>query len=128
MRQYRLLAHEAVLQLRADRAIVPPYGLFGGGPAAPSRNVLNPDDENQQLPSKVTRTLRAGEVIRHEQAGGGGYGDPFSRNPYLVAADVVDEKITPDFAEEKFGVVMGPSGATPDLAATALMRRQRTPE
>lgn len=125
VRQYRLLADEAVLQLRADRAINPPYGLFGGGPAAPSRNILDPDGAAVELPSKITRTLRAGEVIRHEQAGGGGYGDPLIRDPDLVAADLADEKITPAFAEKYFGVVLQADGATPDLSATALLREQR---
>ena len=34
VRQYRLLAETAILQLRADRHEHPPYGLFGGQPAA----------------------------------------------------------------------------------------------
>ena len=125
IRQYRLLADEAVLQLRADRAVIPPYGLFGGGRAAPSRNILDPNGAAEALPSKVTRTLRGGEVIRHEQAGGGGYGDPLCRDPEQVAADVANEKISPAFAEEHFGVVMMAGDSAPDLAATEACRRSR---
>jgi N-methylhydantoinase B len=124
VRQYRLLADEAVLQLRADRAIIPPYGLFGGGPAAPSRNILDPDGRAEELPSKLTRTLYAGDVIRHEQAGGGGYGDPLRRDPDRVAADVADGKISRGFAERNFGVILLPESFEPDLAATQL-RRER---
>ena len=124
VRQYRLLADEAVLQLRADRARIAPYGLFGGGRAAPSRNVLDPDGRSQELPSKLTRNMRGGEVIRHEQAGGGGYGDPLSRDPELVAADVADEKISRAFAAEKFGVILLPDQFHPDMAATEDRRRQ----
>ena len=36
-RDYRLLAAEAVLQLRADRVRFQPYGLFGGGSRRPTR-------------------------------------------------------------------------------------------
>ncbi len=125
IRQYQLLADEAVLQLRADRADNPPYGLFGGGCAAPSRNILDPDGSAEALPSKVTRTLRRGEVIRHEQAGGGGYGDPLCRDPDRVAADVANEKISRAFAEEHFGVVMSPDGFAPDLDATESCRKSR---
>ena len=125
VRQYRLLADEAVLQLRADRAVNPPYGLFGGGPAAPSRNILNPDGRAEELPSKLTRTLHAGDVIRHEQAGGGGYGDPLRRDPDRVAADVANEKISRDFAERKFGVILSPDGFQPDLAASEACRKRR---
>ncbi len=125
VRQYRLLADEAVLQLRADRAKNPPYGLFGGGAAAPSRNILDPDGRAEELPSKLTRTLHAGDVIRHEQAGGGGYGDPLRRDPRRVAADVADGKISPGFAERNFGVILLPDSFEPDLTATNFRRNQQ---
>jgi N-methylhydantoinase B len=124
VRQYRLLAEEAVLQLRADRSHVPPYGLFGGGPAAPSLNILDPDGEARALPSKFTRTMTAGEVIRHEQAGGGGYGDPLRRDPMAVVEDIRNEKISPDFAREQFGVILAADGLEVDMAATEDCRRQ----
>jgi N-methylhydantoinase B len=124
VRQYRLLADEAVLQLRSDRTTNPPYGLLGGGPAAPSRNILDPDGKPEALPSKLTRTLHAGDVIRHEQAGGGGYGDPFMRDPDKVAVDVVDGKISRAFAERNFGVILLPDGLAPDVMATKLRRTQ----
>lgn len=125
VRQYRLLADEAVLQLRADRAKNPPYGLFGGGAAAPSRNILDPDGRAEELPSKLTRTLHAGDVIRHEQAGGGGYGDPLRRDPRRVAADVADGKISPGFAERNFGVILLPDSFEPDLTAIKFRRNQQ---
>lgn len=125
VRQYRLLADEAVLQLRADRAKNPPYGLFGGGAAAPSRNILDPDGRAEELPSKLTRTLHAGDVIRHEQAGGGGYGDPLRRDPRRVGADVADGKISPGFAERNFGVILLPDSFEPDLTATNFRRNQQ---
>jgi len=124
VRQYRLLAEEAVLQLRADRVKTPPYGLFGGGSAAPSRNILDPDGARQEMPSKITRNLRFGDVIRHEQAGGGGYGEPFARDPLAVVEDVRNEKISTDFAREKFGVVIAADGASIDMAATELRRQE----
>jgi N-methylhydantoinase B len=99
VRQYRFLGREATLQLRADRARHRPYGLFGGAEAAPSLNVLNPGGNAQEtLPSKVTRTIRTGDVVRHEQPGGGGYGDPAARDPSLVERDLADGKITPAYA------------------------------
>src|SRR5437667_6148533 len=53
-RDYKLLEDEAVLQVRADRHDFRPYGLFGGRPGQPSRNVLNPDGERRELPGKFT--------------------------------------------------------------------------
>lgn len=104
VRQYRLLAHEAILQLRADRHRFPPYGLAGGQPARRGRNLFNPDSEARNLPAKVTMTMRAGDVIRHEQPGGGGHGDPALRDPAAIARDLADGKITEEHAREFYGV------------------------
>ena len=124
VRQYRLLAQSATMQVRADRHTHRPYGLFGGQAAAPSVNILHPDDGPELLPSKVTREIERGEVIRHEQAGGGGYGDPLERDPAAVVADIADEKISVNFARARFGVVLAASGQMADVAATARLRAE----
>ena len=124
IRQYRLLADQATMQIRADRHAHRPYGLFGGQSAAPSINILNPDAGAEMLASKVTREIRRGDVIRHEQAGGGGYGSPLRRDPALVASDIADDKISPDFARSRFGVLLAEDGRTVDLAATARLRAE----
>ena len=122
-RQYRLLADGAVLQIRADRHDHRPYGLFGGGPAAPCRNVLNPDGANAEvLPAKTTLTIKAGVVLRHEQAGGGGYGDPLDRPLDSIREDLLEGKFTPAFAEANYGVVFA-NGAL-DAALTAARRAE----
>ena len=77
-RDIQLDEAEAVLQIRSDRKKIRPYGLYGGRPGRPSANVLNPHRNAQALESKVTSTMFRGDVIRHEWAGGGGWGDPWS--------------------------------------------------
>ncbi|MCH8922078.1 MAG: hydantoinase B/oxoprolinase family protein, partial [Planctomycetes bacterium] len=42
VRQVKNLADRATLQLRSDKRKYPPYGLHGGLPGSPSRNILNP--------------------------------------------------------------------------------------
>ena len=105
-RDYRLLEDEAILQVRADRQAIPPYGLYGGEPGAPSQSLLNPDGEARVLPSKPTMTIRRGDVFRHELAGGGGWGDPLERDPLRVLDDLRNELITEPFAREAYGVVV----------------------
>lgn len=124
IRQYRLLAEEAVLQIRADRHDHPPYGLFGGKPAAPCVNILDPDGENTVLPAKITRTIGRNVVIRHEQAGGGGYGDPFKRSLDLIRDDLSNGKITSAYAIQNHGVVFTADGMAIDEAATQARRTQ----
>jgi len=55
--------------------------------------------------------------------GGGGYGDPLTRDPDAVARDLREEKITAAAARDVYGVVLG-DGAV-DGAATAAERARR---
>ncbi|KVK75989.1 5-oxoprolinase [Burkholderia cepacia] len=99
VREYRIEAEEVVAQIRSDRAAHAPYGLFGGAEGARSANYLRTSDGLSPLPSKFTRTLQRGAIIRHEQAGGGGYGPPADRALELIEADLANGKITRDYAK-----------------------------
>ena len=103
-RSYRILADEALLQLRSDRVVFRPYGLAGGKPGGGSRSFMTRGNETTPLPGKVTMTVPQGALIVHEQAGGGGYGDPRERDAGLVREDVADGKISREFAREHHGV------------------------
>ncbi|MBV8888537.1 MAG: hydantoinase B/oxoprolinase family protein [Alphaproteobacteria bacterium] len=121
-REYRLLAEEAVLQVRSDRHDFRPYGLYGGGPGRPSMNFLNPDRESTPLSSKFTTTMRQGDLFRHEVAGAGGWGDPLERDPALVLKDVRNEFVSAGMAREAYGVVLSGAPLRVDAAATAALR------
>jgi N-methylhydantoinase B len=121
-RQYRVLAEKAVLQIRADRSEHAPYGLFGGSEAGHSRSILNPDDHPIILDSKTTRDVTRGTVIRHEQPGGGGYGNPYEREIESIAADLLGGKISKEHAARNYGVVFAADGWTIDAAKTAAHR------
>lgn len=121
-RDYRFLEAEGTLQVRSDRRVHRPFGLYGGSPGAPSENVLNPYTENRPLPSKLTMTIRRGEVFRHVLAGGGGWGDPLERDPALVLRDVRNELLSVARAASDYGVVID-AGAV-DLAATERLRAE----
>lgn len=122
VRQYRVLADDVVAQVRSDRAAHAPYGLFGGEPGAVSRNVLNPATSNEALPSKFTRRLPAGSVIRHEQAGAGGFGSPKERAPEAIARDVRNGKVTPAAAQAHYGVVVDDTAVVVPAAQAARER------
>lgn len=106
VRQYRFLESEGTLQLRTDRRRAMPYGLAGGRPGTPSRNTLNPGTEDRELPGKCTLTVRRGDVYRHVLAGAGGWGDPLDRDPARVLGDVLEEKLTPEYARREYGVAV----------------------
>ena len=124
-RHYRLLAEEAMLQLRSDRATFRPWGLQGGQPGSPSTNTLTRDGADRTLPSKVSMSLRRADVIRHQMPGAGGYGDPLERDPERVVEDVLDGRISRDFALREHRVVVSANGAL-DVPATAEWRGRRS--
>jgi len=119
VRQYRLLADDVVAQVRSDRAVHAPYGLFGGRPGACSRTLLNPSGTHELLPSKFTRRLPAGSVIRHEQAGAGGFGPPQERALKAIERDWRNGKVTRTAAEREYGIRFEGETLTRASSATA---------
>ena len=72
IRALKLLTDAEVTILSESRSRGP-YGLQGGEPGAPGRNVLISDGEEHPLPGKVSVSTREGDVIRIETPGGGGF-------------------------------------------------------
>jgi len=62
------------------------------------------------------------DAIRLELPGGGGVGDPRTRDPHRVLEDVLDGFITAEDAERDYDVVIDAEGRL-DLAATARLRK-----
>jgi N-methylhydantoinase B len=58
------------LSLLTERRAHGPAGANGGGPGLPGRNLVN----GRELPAKTTLDVEAGDLIRIETPGGGGYG------------------------------------------------------
>lgn len=122
VRRYRFLEQSGTFQIRADRSRFAAYGLAGGKPGSLSRNVLNPGPYEQVLPPKTTLQVQYGDVLRHELAGAGGWGNPFARDPQAVLDDVLDEKISPEHARTAYGVALSADGTRVDQAETSRLR------
>ncbi|MEB3265387.1 MAG: hydantoinase B/oxoprolinase family protein [Cyanobacteriota bacterium] len=76
VRQLRLLEPMTVALVAGSRRVAP-FGLAGGGAAACGRNTLLAlDGSEQPLPGSFERELVAGEGLRIETPGGGGWGPP----------------------------------------------------
>jgi N-methylhydantoinase B len=124
-REYRVLVDDVYLGVRSDKNLHPPHGLFGGENGAASSNTVNPGQSQTRLPSlpMLPVTLASGDIFRHVMAGGGGYGDPLSREPERVRQDALDGKITLRHAASAYGVILTPlPGCTVDQDATRELR------
>jgi N-methylhydantoinase B/oxoprolinase/acetone carboxylase alpha subunit len=73
VREYEMLTDTSVT-LISERRRGAPYGAAGGGAGARGRNTLVRDGREEALPGKVQLQLRAGDRLRIETPGGGGYG------------------------------------------------------
>jgi N-methylhydantoinase B len=101
---------DVVFSVMAERVKFAPQGLAGGGPAQPTRFIVNPGSRQKPQRSKFTIRLGAGEVMSVQSAGGGGFGEPFSRDPELVAVDVEGGYISKQRARAQYGVVITSGG------------------
>jgi N-methylhydantoinase B len=126
VREFKLLSGEASFTVRADRRDHPPYGLMGGHPGGPSRNVLSHDGIERELPTMPMEALlmKAGDTFRHISAGGGGFGEPLERDPECVLSDVIDQKVSVEAARGSYGVVVDPATCTIDIPATKALRAE----
>ncbi|HEY2379772.1 MAG TPA: hydantoinase B/oxoprolinase family protein [Terriglobia bacterium] len=74
IREVQFLAR-AQVTLLCDRRQFSPYGLNGGLPGAPGRNVLTRvGGRTEELPSKVTVWCEPGDILSIQTPGGGGWG------------------------------------------------------
>jgi N-methylhydantoinase B len=69
VRELRVL-EDCRLSLLSERRTRGPAGTAGGDPGLPGRTLLN----GEALPPKAMRQLRAGDVLRVDSPGGGGFG------------------------------------------------------
>ncbi|MBX6768041.1 MAG: hydantoinase B/oxoprolinase family protein, partial [Actinomadura rubrobrunea] len=93
----------------ADRSILSCWGVNGGRAGRPFRvDIFTPgEDDAERMEGLVDgHPVRAGQIIRIRTTGGGGWGDPFDRDPERVAADVRDGKVSLEGARDDYGVVL----------------------
>lgn len=124
VREVRVLAPGAQLSVLAEKSVLPPYGVCGGGAGATNRFYVRRGGAEIQpspLPGKVSGyPLAVGDLVIMETSGGGGYGDPLERDPAKVALDVAEGTISGAAAEAAYGVVF--NGDAPDETATRASR------
>ena len=110
--------------LLGERGKYPPFGVNGGKPAALNRFVYETDrgESTPPLVSKATDIkINRGQKVRLETPGGGGFGDPTTREPERVVRDVRLGYVSRDAARRDYQVVLHEDGSL-DAEATTKAR------
>ena len=106
-KEYICLMDNVVLAHCGERHYTRPWGQAGGKPAASSVSIIIRADESEEIvPSKQTIYLNCGDRIIMRTAGGGGYGNPLERPAKRVVDDVLNLKVSPEAAQEFYGIVI----------------------
>lgn len=107
--EIELRGESATFSCVGDRTDHTPSGVAGGNSAEGTRIEFTIDGETYTpaLRNKEQDlALSTGDRLHIESPGGGGYGDPAERGTGRVLADIVQGCITPDRAEQEYGVVV----------------------
>ena len=111
----------------------PARGVRGGGTGAPVGRVEDRRRRNRvDIPMASAMEIAPGERVLSRTGGGGGYGDPLTRDPEAVADDVREGWVSRERARSVYGVVLVEASELPepgwlvvDEAATAAERGGR---
>jgi N-methylhydantoinase B len=121
--EVELLRGEARASFVMDHGRVGPQGVLGGGDGAVN-TVTVWRDGVAHVPPHLSKEqdipLKAGDRVSVGTPGGGGYGDPFLRDPQAVLTDLSLGYYTENQAERLFGVAV--SDGRLDVARTEILR------
>jgi N-methylhydantoinase B len=99
-----------------------PWGFAGGEDGSTAAlSLLAATGGEAALPSKVPyRAANRGDRLVATGPNGGGYGNPFERDPEAVLSDMLDGYISAEQAQSDYGVVI--RGKALDATATGALR------
>ena len=124
-REYRIVRHDTFMTCIMDRKECPPWGLFGGKPAAHCRTILNPGTDSEVVYQKAMRVpVQSDDLVSIQTGGGGGWGDPLERNPEKVSYDVLAGYISIDASKREYGVVLDPDNLEVQVDDTHSLRAE----
>jgi N-methylhydantoinase B len=111
----------AVVVMRGkDRQSFTAWGAGGGQAGTTSGNIGTiPGHAPHDIGKRTVYRAQLGETIRLWGGGGGGFGDPMTRDPALVEEDVANGLVSPERARDIYGVVPGDAAATAKLRAAS---------
>lgn len=124
-REYEALAPASVRR-RSERGRFPGRGIAGGHDGSLARVWLRrADGRVEEAPVAGSYELAPGDTLTVEGSGAGGYGDPRTRPPELVLADVRAGLVSAEAAAEDYGVVVDERVDIDEAATVAARENNR---
>lgn len=115
-----------VLGRGMERFRFAPWGIQGGRPGALFEVHVTRADGRQETIGKIdVLVLNEGDIVTMLSPGGGGYGDPFTRETARVADDVHRGLISPGVARRDYGVAFAADGSLDETETAALRAAPR---
>ena len=112
------IASSVRLSGRSEDSDFPVLGRLGGGNGRGYGLQVN----GKPVDHGIYRRLYPGDRVHFQVSGGGGYGDPRSREPQRVARDVAEGYVSVEGARRDYAVVMNSSNQV-DEVETAKLRK-----
>lgn len=122
IREYEILADDAVLSASYGRSIEQPWPMDGANNGSCNFFDLHIGNDVRRAARAPTTVMKQGDRIRMFTGGGAGYGDPLDRPIEDVFQEVRAEYITAAQARDEYGVVLTADGRAVDREATAELR------
>ena len=120
----RLRRGSAKASMVMDHGRSGPLGALGGENGGVNRVLIERNGETY-IPLHLSKDqnilIEEGDTIRVSTPGGGGYGNPFQRDPELVSRDVHRGYYSSEEAQARFGVVLN-QDCSPDIDSTQKLR------
>lgn len=125
VREFTFLGSSGEVAVRLSNASAPAWGVNGGRCARLESAVINPGRSTERYlePFSDRNLLRRGDVVRICTGGGGGWGDPFDREPGRVRADARNGFVSIQSASDDYGVVLDERSLEIDSARTVGWRK-----
>ena len=103
-RVYEVIKDGVLLSTNGDRIMTGPWALAGGHEGSLAMFGVIRNGKLHRIPAATNMTINAGDHVIIEISGGGGYGNPETRDRDLVRRDLREGRISAEAAQAIYGL------------------------
>lgn len=103
IREYQIMSDLVYLYLWFERSKTPAWGVVGGKSGSAPNVIVQDGDKREEMLKTNSYSIKKAGKVTCLTGGGGGYGNPFDRDPEKVLNDYLQGYITKEHAEVNYG-------------------------